>query len=414
MLEKNIVYNKLGRKLIQCQNKLIDYDENFRLYITTCLPNPHYTPGLVSKITLLNFTLTGQGLHQKVLSTIVAEERIDLHERKENFIIENAKNHELLYKFESNILEVLRISSSEGNILEDENAINILSNSKIMSEEIQTKQLNGCDTELNIDGNIAKYNVVAKHAAILYYCVMQLAAINYVYQYSLDWFMGLFIKSVRNTPKKHKTLNDRLLALNEMFEKSIYERTIQTLYKKDRVAFSFLICIELMRSKNGIRPDELNFLLSQEKTFYTKDLPEGQLTFDWLSKESNQMIMKAGNLPKFSNLPDDILHNENEWKVFCSCQNPLETTLPKPYDDIDPIKQLIIFKCLRPDHLTSAIKKFVKDRFCSKAFATYAIHLKSIFDCSKPKTPIIYLTSEGTDVSNDIVNFAYEMGMHDR
>lgn len=412
MLERNIIHDKLGRKLIQCENKLIDYNENFRLYITTRLPNPHYTSGLASKITLLDFTLTGQGLHQKVLSTIVAEERIDLQERKENFIIENAKNIELLYKFESNILEVL--SSSEGNILEDENAINILSTSKIMSEEIQAKQLNACDTEVNIDEDIEKYNVVAKHATILYHCVMQLAFINYVYQYSVDWFMGLFIESVRNAPKEHKTLNGRLLALNEMFTKSIHERTIQTLYKRDRVAFSFLIRIELMRSEHGIRDDELNFLLSQEKSFYSKDSPQGELAFDWLSKESNQMVIKAGKLTRFSNFRDDILRDENEWKAFCSCQFPLETTLPKQFDELDPIQQLIIFKCLRPDYLSSAIEKIVKDSFCSKAIACCAIDLKSIFDCSKPKTPIIYLTSEGTDVSGDIVNFAHEMGMNDR
>lgn len=412
MLERNIVHDKFGRKLIQCQNKLIDYNENFRLYITTCLPNPHYTPGLASKITLLDFTLTGQGLHQQVLSTIVAEERHDLQERKETFITENAKNIDLLYKFESNILEVL--SSSEGNILEDENAINILSTSKIMSEEIQTKQLNACDTEVDIDGDIEKYNVVAKHAAILYYCVMQLAFINYAYQYSVDWFMGLFIESVRNTPKVHNTLDDRLLAINEMFTQSIHERISQTLYRRDRMAFSFLIRIELMRSENGIRDDELNFLLSEANTFYSKDPPEDEFTFDWLTKESNHMIIKAENMSRFSNLRDDILHNENEWKIFCSCQYPLEIALPKPFDGPDPIKQLIAFKCLRPDYLSLAIEKIVKDSICSKALASGAVHLKSIFDCSKPKTPIIHLTSEGTDVSGDIVNFAYEMGMNDR
>lgn len=412
MLDRNIVHDKLGRKLIQCQNKLIDFDDNFRLYITTCLPNPHYTPGLASKISLLDFTVTGQGLHQKVLSTIVAEERFDLQERKENFITENAKNIELLYKFESNILEVL--SSSEGNILEDENAINILSTSKIMSEEIQTKQLNACDTEVDIDRDIEKYNAVAKHAALLYYCLMQLANINYVYQYSLDWFMELFIESVRNTPKEPKPLTDRLSALNEMFTKFIQERIIQTLYRRDRVAFLFMIRIELMRSENGIRDDELHFLLSQEKTFYSKDPSEAELIFDWLSKESNQMVIKAANLTGFSSLQNDILDNENEWKAFCVCQNPLETTLPKPFDGSDPIKQLIIIKCLRPDYVSSAIEKYVTDSFCSKSLTSCAVHLKSIFDYSKAKTPIIYLTSEGTAVSADIANFAYEMGMNDR
>lgn len=297
MLERNIVRQKTGQLSMQCQNKLINYNADFRLYITTCLPNPHYSPGIASKVTLLDFTLTNHGLQQKMLSTIVAEERIDLQERKEHHIVETAKNKELLYKFESNILEVL--SSSEGNILEDENAINILSTSKCMSEEIQSKQLNAISTESEIDTEIEKYTIVAKHAWILYYCLMQLASINYVYQFSLNWFMDLFVESVRETPKRQQSLIDRLVELNGMFTKRIYRRTIQTLYRRDRIVFSFLIRIELMRSSNQIRNEELNFLLSNESrnNSYEKGLQE-ELDFDWLPKDLMRLIVKAEELAR--------------------------------------------------------------------------------------------------------------------
>ena len=47
--------------------------------------------------------------------------------------------HRKLKEIEDKILEVL--SSSEGNILEDERAIEVLSSSKVLANEIQKKQV---------------------------------------------------------------------------------------------------------------------------------------------------------------------------------------------------------------------------------------------------------------------------------
>lgn len=41
---------------------LVDYSPEFRLYITTKLANPHYPPEICVKVTLLNFTVTPEGL----------------------------------------------------------------------------------------------------------------------------------------------------------------------------------------------------------------------------------------------------------------------------------------------------------------------------------------------------------------
>lgn len=73
--------------------------------------------------------ITQQGLQDQLLGIVVAKERPQLEEKKNELIIESAKNNKLLKKIEDKILYVL--SSSEGNILEDESAINILSSSKV-------------------------------------------------------------------------------------------------------------------------------------------------------------------------------------------------------------------------------------------------------------------------------------------
>ena len=91
------------------------------------------------KVTLLNFMITTEGLDDQLLGKVVARERPELEEEKNALILQSAENKKQLKEIEDKILEVL--SSSEGNILEDETAIKILSSSKQLSNEISEKQV---------------------------------------------------------------------------------------------------------------------------------------------------------------------------------------------------------------------------------------------------------------------------------
>lgn len=48
--------------LLKLGDQDIPYNSDFRFYITTKLPNPHYLPELVIKVTIVNFTVTESGL----------------------------------------------------------------------------------------------------------------------------------------------------------------------------------------------------------------------------------------------------------------------------------------------------------------------------------------------------------------
>lgn len=88
------------------------------------LRNPHYAPELCTKVSLVNFMTTPEGLEDQLLGIVVAAERPDLEEEKNKLIISGAANKRKLKETEDEILQVL--SSSSGNILEDEAAVNIL------------------------------------------------------------------------------------------------------------------------------------------------------------------------------------------------------------------------------------------------------------------------------------------------
>lgn len=47
-----------GFKQIKLGDKTVDYDDQFKLFMTTKLANPHYQPEICIKVTLINFTVT--------------------------------------------------------------------------------------------------------------------------------------------------------------------------------------------------------------------------------------------------------------------------------------------------------------------------------------------------------------------
>ncbi|XP_055077792.1 dynein axonemal heavy chain 1-like [Periophthalmus magnuspinnatus] len=51
-------FKQSGSTMLKLDDSVIPYHENFKMYITTKLPNPHYSPEVSTKVTLINFTLS--------------------------------------------------------------------------------------------------------------------------------------------------------------------------------------------------------------------------------------------------------------------------------------------------------------------------------------------------------------------
>ena len=69
-------------KAIKIGDKEVEYNPKFRLFLHTKMANPHYKPELQAQTTLINFTVTRQGLEDQLLAEVVKADRPDLEAQK--------------------------------------------------------------------------------------------------------------------------------------------------------------------------------------------------------------------------------------------------------------------------------------------------------------------------------------------
>jgi len=73
--------------VIRLGDNWIPYSADFKFLITTKLSNPHYLPEICIKVTVINFTVTPEGLEDQLLVAVVAHERPELEQQKDQLVV---------------------------------------------------------------------------------------------------------------------------------------------------------------------------------------------------------------------------------------------------------------------------------------------------------------------------------------
>uniref|UniRef100_A0A8C6IB67 Dynein axonemal heavy chain 12 n=1 Tax=Mus spicilegus TaxID=10103 RepID=A0A8C6IB67_MUSSI len=342
-----------GIDCIRLGEVIIEYSFDFKFYITTKLRNPHYMPELATKVSLLNFMITPEGLEDQLLGIVVAKERPELEEERNALILQSAANKKQLKDIETKILETL--SSSEGNILEDESAIKVLDSAKIMSNEITKKQQVAEKTELKIAESREGYRPIAKHSSVLFFSIADLANIDPMYQYSLTWFVNLYINSIHDS-NRSKILEKRLRYLNDHFTYNLYCNICRSLFEKDKLLFSFLLCANLL-----------------------------------LEHFCNYIYL---------------------WEEIYDSKEPHNMKFPEPMNKtLNELQKIIILRCLRPDKITPAITNYVTDKLGKKFVEPPPFDLTKSYLDSNCTIPLVFVLSPGADPMASLLKFANDKSM---
>ncbi|KYK63964.1 putative dynein heavy chain 2 [Toxoplasma gondii TgCatPRC2] len=389
---------------VRLNDKLVPWSPHFKLFMTTANPNPRYPPEVFAKLTVLNFSITPEGMEEQMLGLVVSLEAPELEEKKNKLVVNNAKMKKELKSLEDKILQLL--SQSQGNILEDEVLINTLAASKRTAAEVNQKVREAEATEKEIDSAREWFCPVAFRASLLFFCVVDLANIEPMYQYSLQWFQALVAMGIQEVPATNDK-SKRLQDLSDHITYLIYENVSRSLFERHKILFSFSLGLKI-QAKHPVDHQELRFLL----TGPTGEAAVGEANpTTWLSDKQWEGIRALSALPAFAGLDSFFLENSEAFKVVYDAGDAHEEPFPDRWNDLTPIQKMCILRLIRSDKLIDAAVNYVASELGQRFVYPPTFDLARSYKDSTNVTPLIFILSQGSDPAASLMSFAKGMNM---
>merc|ERR1711871_947446 len=212
------VYLRGNRQFVSLGDDEIVWNPSFKLFLHTKLANPHFPPELQAETTLVNFTVTENGLEDQLLALVVRKERTDLAEERARLIQQENQFKMKLKELEDEIL--FRLASAEGDITTDVALIEALEDAKRTSNDIQAKMKISKITQEEINSASEKYRLVASRGALLFFLMNSLNRIHSYYMYSLNAFVVTFLRGIDMVSSTSKGTNVAKTSLLSRFKRA--------------------------------------------------------------------------------------------------------------------------------------------------------------------------------------------------
>jgi dynein heavy chain len=277
VLNKSLI--QVGRNVcVKVGDREIEYNRDFKLYITTRMSNPHYTPEVSTKVTVVNFTVKESGLEEQCLGIVVQAEQPSLENTKNDVIQKIATNKATIIELEDKILRML--SESKVNLLEDVALIDTLQSSKETSDEVKQALDQAEITMKKIDDTREQFRQCGRQASILFFVLNDLVKIDPMYQFSLDWYKALFQRSIEES--REQMFQDRYKSITKYHTLQVYKQACRSLFEKHKILLSMQMCIKLQMAEGVINEDEWNFFLRGGQVLDRSTQPP-RPPFDWIT-----------------------------------------------------------------------------------------------------------------------------------
>uniref|UniRef100_A0A4W3JMF3 Cytoplasmic dynein 2 heavy chain 1 n=1 Tax=Callorhinchus milii TaxID=7868 RepID=A0A4W3JMF3_CALMI len=391
------------RYIVQIGDKIIDYNEEFRLFLATRNPSPSIPPDAASIVTEVNFTTTRAGLRGQLLAVTIQHEKPELEERKTTLLQQEEEKKIQLVKLEDSLLETL--ATSQGNILENKELIESLNQTKASSALIQDSLTESFRLQVSLDQERDAYLPLAETASKMFFIIIDLSKINNMYCFSLAAFLRLFQRSLQ-TRKESENTEIRITALISTLKALVYEYVCRSLFKADQLMFA-------LHFVRGMHPE-----LFQENVRHTIYCFNGTVLLDsqksvresipsWINQERVGIlaVLKTTFPALYQML---CLEDTDLWLTFSrssTCEQDLPLSISKR---ITLFQQVLVVQALRPDRLQSSMALFASKALGMKELSPPPLNLKRLLSETLAAEPVLIIISPGADPSQELQELASE------
>lgn len=417
VLDKLII-SRARANYIVISDKPVDYDAGFSLFLITNLARGSFAPELQAKTTVIDFTVTMEGLEDQLLGQVIQKEQRALEEQLSEVLSSVTNNTRRLHMLNDELLE--RLTESSGNLLDDDALVSVLAGTKRAATEVKEKLQTAAETRVSIYEKREQYRAVAARGTALYFSIVAMSSLNPMYQTGLEQFITLF-KFAMDIAERHNTIVRRVSSIIHMLTISVFRYVSQGLFKKDKLVFVLIVCLRCLVNRGVIQNEMLDVLLRGSADIETSSVPPKPMA--WLPESGYfNALALAKSVPFFSSLPTHLVEKESLWHRWWESDHPEQVQIPDyesklAADMVGDFYRLLLVRALREDRFALAARNFVAKSetieshghlhpFLGPAYIRNPnVTMDSIFRQTDAHIPVMYLLSTGGDPTEALESF---------
>jgi dynein heavy chain len=262
--------------------------------------------------------VTQKGLEEQLLGRVIQKEQRSLEESLKNVLEEVTNNTKSLLKLDQMLLE--RLSENKGNLLEDEELIVVLADTKSKSTDVKEKLVSAAEMRKNINEKREQYRPVATRGSVLYFSIVDMSQVNCMYQTSLDQFQQLFDKSM-DVAEKAALASKRVNNIIDSMTFITYRYINRGLYERDKTSFKLIVAFKILLTANKLASSNISLFLRGGGALDINSVKAKP--FSWLSNESWLNVLQLGmSNEKFKTIAQDLEGNEASFVPWYSDNEP--------------------------------------------------------------------------------------------
>ncbi|MEW5318622.1 MAG: hypothetical protein WDW38_009830 [Sanguina aurantia] len=400
VLEKRLV--KKGKTFVlQLADKEVDFADTFRLFCTTRLPNPHFTPELCAKVTVVDFTVTMAGLEDQLLGKLILKEKHELEEQRQQLMEEVQSYKKKIKQLEDDLL--FRLSNSQGNLLDDTELIDVLAVTKQTAQDVSEKLANASETNKKINEACEEYRPVAHRATLVYFLIAEFTVVNCMYQTSLAQFNTLYELSIDRSERATMP-SKRIHNIIEFLTYEIYLYIQRGLFERHKIIFALMLTNKILLSAGKVRISDLDIFLKGGGALDINSVRKKPK--DWIPDNVWLSIVALSNMEAFRDIPDSVFRNDGLWRQWYDQEAPEMAKVPDYEDRLTKFERMCVVKTFREDRTLISAADYIADALGQRFVESVPLAMEKAWQESHSKCPLICLLSPGADPTKLIEDLA--------
>lgn len=401
ILDKNFI--KTGKVLkVKVGDKEVDVMPGFRLYITTKLPNPFFSPEINARTSIIDFTVTIKGLEDQLLGHVILTEKRELENERTSLLESISANKKKMKDLEDMLL--YKLTTLKGSLIDDDSLINVLATTKETAANVSAKLTVAANTEKMINKAREEFRPVATRGSILYFLICDMSIVNIMYQTSLIQFLQLFDKSMKDSEQSLIT-EVRIKNIINFLTLKVFHYMCRGLYENHKFLFALLLALKIDLERGRINKEEFSvFIKGGAALDLSTVTPKPR---DWISDLTWLNLVELSKLQHFQEILVKIKCNEKLWKHWFEKDAPEEEEIPDGYSNsLDTFRKLLLIRCWCPDRTLFEARKYISEALGKIYTEPILLNMEEMWQESDQRIPLICLLSAGYDPTSLILNHA--------